>query len=353
MPIVLAMTEMYHKLGNSGLNVSPVIVGCMSFGLKGWANWIIEDEDEVLLILKKCYDNGLRTFDTANVYSNGHSEVLLGKFLKKYSIPREKVVILSKVYFPLNSDDPNVRLLAGNGALSYEYMNAQGLSRKHILDSAKASVERLGTYMDVLQIHRLDKTTPKHEIMRALNDAVLEGYTRYIGASSMRATEFAELQYVADKNGWFKFISMQNYYNLIYREEEREMIPYCKDNMFGQVGCIPWSPIARGLLARPVDAQSEHNRNSDTDIMISLLKKLGGADDEIILRVEKIAAKLGVSMANVATAWVISKGHTPIVGINTLARVDDTLRAILLKLSEEDVKYLEEPYVPKPVHGFQ
>lgn len=345
------MSDLYHKLGDSGLNVSKVIVGCMSFGLKGWADWVIEDEEKVLLILKKCYDSGLRTYDTANVYSNGHSEILLGKFLKKYDIPRDSVVILSKVYFPVNNEDPNKRLLL---ATLYHYMNAQGLSRKHILDSAKASVERLGTYMDVLQIHRLDKTTPKHEIMRALNDAVLEGYTRYIGASSMRATEFAELQYVADKNGWFKFISMQNYYNLLYREEEREMIPYCKDNIFGKVGCIPWSPIARGLLARPTNVESEHNRNDKTDIMIG---KLTGpelkADQEINRRVEEVANKLGVSMANVATAWVIGKGHTPIVGINTLDRVDDTIKAISLKLLDEDVKYLEEPYIPRAVFGHQ
>lgn len=346
------MSDLHHKLGSSGLNVSKVIVGCMSFGLSGWANWVLEDEEKVFLILKKCYDNGLRTYDTANMYSNGQSEILLGKFLKKYNIPRDRVVILSKVFFPVNAEDPNVRFGASN-TQTYEYMNSQGLSRKHILDSAKASVERLGTYMDVLQIHRLDKTTPKHEIMRALNDTVLEGYTRYIGASSMRATDFAELQYVADKNGWFKFISMQNYYNLVYREEEREMIPYCNDNIFGKVGCIPWSPIARGLLARPWKSESQHNRNSDTDIYISLLTGLQYADEEIINRVEKVAKKLGVSMANVATAWVISKGHTPIVGINTEERVDDTIRAISLKLSEEDIKYLEEPYVPKPVFGYQ
>lgn len=345
------MADFYHKLGDSGLNVSKVIVGCMSFGLKGWAEWVIEDEEKVMLILKKCYDSGLRTYDTANVYSNGQSEILVGKFLKKYNIARETVVILSKVYFPVNNEDPNVRLLPDMATL-YHYMNAQGLSRKHILDSAKASVERLGTYMDVLQIHRLDKSTPKHEIMRALNDAVLEGYTRYIGASSMRATEFAELQYVADKNGWFKFISMQNYYNLLYREEEREMIPYCNDNILGKVGCIPWSPIARGLLARPVNSESEHNRNNNTDIMIGKLTNSElKADAEIISRVEKVAKKLGVSMANVATAWVVSKGHTPIVGINTLERVDDTINALSLKLSDEDIKYLEEPYIPRAVFG--
>lgn len=345
------MSDLHHKLEDSGLNISKVIVGCMSFGLKGWAKWVIEDEEKVMLILKKCYDSGLRTYDTADIYSNGQSEVLLGKFLKKYSIPRDKVVILSKVFMAVNTEDPTVRLM-DDLIQGYEYMNSFGLSRKHILDGAKASVERLGTYMDVLQIHRLDKSTPKHEIMRALNDAVLEGYTRYIGASSMRATDFAELQFVADKNGWFKFISMQNYYNLLYREEEREMIPYCQDNIFGKVGCIPWSPIARGLLARPVAAESEHNRNNETDLYLSIISLLKTVDDEIITRVEKVSKKLGASMANVATAWVISKGHTPIIGINTVERVEDTIRAISLKLSEEDIKYLEEPYVPKAVFGY-
>lgn len=344
------MSELYHKLGDSGLNVSKVIVGCMSFGLKEWANWVIEDEEKVLLILKKCYDSGLRTFDTADTYSNGVSEILVGKFLKKYDIPRERVVILSKVFFPVN-ENSGIRLMPEQ-ATSCDFMNAQGLSRKHILDAAKASVKRLGTYMDVLQIHRLDKSTPKHEIMRALNDCVLDGYTRYIGASSMKATEFAQLQFLADKNGWFKFISMQNFYNLIYREEEREMIPFCEDNIFGKVGCIPWSPIARGLLARPVDSDSEYNRNAQTDILLKhLTVREVESEREIINRVETVAKKLGVSMANVATAWVISKGHTPIVGINTIERVEDTLRAISLKLSEEDIKYLEEPYVPKAVFG--
>lgn len=346
------MAELYHKLGDSGLNVSKVIVGCMSFGLKGWADWVIEDEDKVMLILKKCYDSGLRTFDTADGYSNGQSEVLLGKFLKKYNIPRDKVVILSKLFMIVNTEDRTRLLMPDQVQDLPEYMNSYGLSRKHILDAAKASVDRLGTYMDVLQIHRMDKSTPKHEIMRALNDIVLEGYTRYIGASSMRATEFAELQFIADKNGWFKFISMQNYYNLLYREEEREMIPFCQTNTLGKVGCIPYSPIAMGLLARPVNSQSQHNRTNDTDKWLGTISLLKVADDEIINRVEKVADKLGVSMANVATAWVISKGATPIVGINTVERVEDTIRSISLKLSEEDIKYLEEPYAPKPVFGF-
>lgn len=346
------MTGFHHKLGDSGLSISKVIVGCMSFGLKDWAKWVIEDEDKVLEILKKCYDNGLRTFDTADVYSNGRSEILLGKFLVKYKIPRNKVVILSKVFFPVNEEDLGFRLFTTD-SVSYEWMNSVGLSRKHILDSAEASCKRLGTYMDVYQIHRLDKNTPKAEIMRALNDVVLNGQTRYIGASSMRATEFAELQFIAEKNGWFKFISMQNYYNLIYREEEREMIPFCSGTSLGKVGCIPWSPIARGILARPLKEPSQHNRNLETDASQKASQvRENTPDAEIIQRVEEVAKKHGVSMANVATAWVISKGHSPIVGINTVERVENTLVAISLKLTDEEIKYLEEPYKPKPVYGY-
>lgn len=346
--------SMYHPLGDSGLNVSKVIVGCMSFGSKLWADWVIEDEEKVFAILKKCYDLGLRTFDTADVYSNGRSEVLVGKFLKKYNIPREKVVILTKVFFPIDPNDMGFRLMPGSKEIdSYEFMNTWRLSRKHIFDAVKGSVERLGTYIDVYQIHRLDPVTPKHEIMRALNDVILEGHVRYIGASSMRAVDFAELQFLADKHGWYKFISMQNYYNLIYREEEREMIPFCDSNIFGKVGCIPWSPIARGLLARPYNTDSEYGRNATTDHYQSALTDPEHNPDKIIIdRVQEVAKKLGVSMANVATAWVISKGCSPIVGINSTDRVDDTLRAITLHLSDDDIKYLEEPYKSKPVFGY-
>lgn len=344
------MSDLHHKLGDSGLAISKVIVGCMSFGLKSWADWVIEDEEKIMEILKKCYDSGLRTYDTADVYSNGQSEILIGKFLKKFNIPRHKVVILSKVYFPANLEDVNGRVFPED-ATSYEWMNGWGLSRKHILDAVKGSVERLGTYIDVYQIHRLDHATPKHEIMRALNDVVLAGQARYIGASSMKAVEFAELQFIADKNGWFKFISMQNYYNLIYREEEREMIPFCQSSSLGKVGCIPWSPIARGLLARPYNTESENNRSEKTDFLQAALKKSASQDKAIIDRVEEVAKKLDVSMTNVATAWVISKGCSPIVGINSVARVEDTVRSIRLKLTEEDIKYLEEPYESKAVFG--
>lgn len=338
-----------QRLGDSGLKISKVVVGCMSYGDQHWADWVIEDEEKVFAILKKCYDNGLRTFDTADVYSNGTSERLLGKFIKKYNIRRDKIVILTKCFFPSDPENPSFKWTSVEEAPEYEYANSRGLSRKHIFDAVEKSVERLGTYIDVLQIHRLDQTVPKHEIMKALNDVVERGWTRYIGALSMKATEFAELQFIADKNGWFRFVSMQNYYNLIHREEEREMIPFCNNSSLGKVGLIPWSPNARGLLTRPVTSASEYNRTASTDktlIMLGL-DKLTEADQEIIARIEVVAKNLGVSMAVVATAWVISKGCAPIVGINSESRVDDMVEAVKVKLTGEQIEYLEEPYVPK------
>ncbi|CAK9438388.1 uncharacterized protein LODBEIA_P26120 [Lodderomyces beijingensis] len=339
----------YNNLGESGLKVPPVIVGCMSYGSKKWVDWVEDDEDKVFKILKKCYDAGLRAFDTADVYSNGESERLLGEFLKRYEIPRERVVILTKGFMPLDPNDLGFNSLRGHAISDKDYANAKGLSRKHIFDAIKASVERLGTYIDVYQIHRLDTTTPKKEIMRALNDVVEEGYTRYIGASSMKATEFAQLQFIAEQNGWHKFISMQNYYNLIYREEEREMIPFCQKNDIGEVGLIPWSPIARGVLARPAGSQSEESGRDKFDKTFSMLglDKLTDADKTIIDRVVEIGKKHGESPAVVATAWVLSKGCNPIVGLSSEKRIDDIVRAAKLKFTEDELKYLEEPYLPK------
>lgn len=342
--------SLYRKLGDSGLNVSKVIVGCMGFGDKRWADWVIEDKQEVFKVLKACYDGGLRTFDTADVYSAGVSERLLGEFLKEYKIPRERVVILTKVCFPVEESDPSMGP-THPGFTEKDFHNAQGLSRKHIFEAVKKSVERLGTYIDVYQIHRLDKTTPKKEIMKALNDVIEQGYARYIGASTMRAVEFAELQFIAEQNGWFKFISMQNFYNLVYREEEREMIPFCQESTLGNVTCIPWSPIAMGLLARPFGKESGNRSTNDKFFELVGLNSKDEAEKEIINRTEEVAKKRGVPMATVATAWVISKGHSPIVGINKVERVQDSLKAIEFKLSDEEIAYLEEPYKPKKVAG--
>ena len=344
------MALQFNKLGDSGLHVAPVIVGCMSYGDKRWAPWVLEDEEEIMKLLKKCYDSGLRTFDTADVYSNGRSEILLKKFMDRYNIARNKIQILTKLYFPFDELDPSSQVWRGQNSYPlYEFINAQGLSRGHILEAVEASVRRLGTHIDVLQIHRLDPAIPKKEIMRALNDVVEKGYTRYIGASSMKAVEFVELQYLAELNGWHKFISMQSYYNLIAREDERELIPFCKSNELGKVGLIPWSPIATGVLARPVGAESDSGRNKDADILKTLLgfDNLSDADKTTVNRVEEVAKKHGVSMAIISTAWVISKGCNPIVGLNSEKRIDEAVAAALFQIPEEDVKYLEEAYVPK------
>lgn len=333
----------YTPVGESGLQVSKVIVGCMSFGKKSWADWVIEDEEEVFKILKYCYDNNMRTFDTADIYSNGYSEILVGKFLKKYNIRRESVVILSKVFFYIDPEDaPNGRF---NAPLPPR--NAFGLSRKHIFEGVELSVERLGTYMDVLQIHRFDKSVPPKEIMKLLNDVVEKGYARYIGASSMKAYQFATLQFIAEKYDYHKFISMQNYYNLIGREEEREMIEYCN---YTGVGLVPYSPNARGILSRNLEANKTKTTRSNSDKIIDKygLQTLTEADQTIVNRVEELAKKKGVSMTSIATGWVILKGGAPIVGLSSVSRVDDALDAIKLTLSDDEVKYLEEPYVPKP-----
>jgi len=346
------MSFEYNQLGNSGLHVAPVIVGCMSYGDKRWLPWVLEDEDEIMKLLKKCYDAGLRTFDTADVYSNGRSEILLRKFMEKYNIARNKIQILTKLYFPFDESDSGSIVWNNDSVPLYEYINAQGLSRVHILEAAAASVRRLGTYIDVLQIHRLDSATPKKEIMRALNDVVEKGHTRYIGASSMKAVEFAELQYLAELNGWHKFISMQSFYNLLQREDERELIPFCQKNELGKVGLIPWSPIATGILARPLGSDSKTGRTNDTDLTKKMtgLDELNDADKTIISRVEEIAKKHGVSMAMVATAWVINKGCNPIVGLNSEKRIDEVVAAILLKIPQEDIEYLEASYLPKKAY---
>ncbi|CAN6648745.1 putative aryl-alcohol dehydrogenase Aad16p [Trichomonascus vanleenenianus] len=318
----------------------------MSYGKASWSgNWILEDEDTVMTLLKKAYDVGIRTYDTADIYSNGESERLLGRFLKKYNIPRSTVVILTKVFYMAN--DPN-GTTDNLGFETEERINRMGLSRKHIMDAVDESMERLGTYIDLYQIHRFDKNTPIEETMKALHDCVQAGKVRYIGASSMRATQFAQMQFVAEKNGWTKFVSMQNLYNLIYREEEREMIPYCKET---GVGLIPWSPVARGMLARP--AANKESARAQTDKVTEMMGMGEDAvNNEIVGRVEQVAKKRGVSMAIIALAWVLAKGACPIVGFNKVERIDEAVRALEVKLTEEEIKFLEEPYVPKPVSGF-
>jgi aryl-alcohol dehydrogenase-like predicted oxidoreductase len=337
----------YTRLGQSGLKISKVVFGTMSLGSSDWAGWVL-DEAESLPLLKHAYDVGLNTWDTADVYSNGRSEEIIGKALKQYNIPRDRVVILSKCFFgvaPPEEGQPPISAASTNDG---HWVNRNGLSRKHILDAVDASVARLGTYIDVLQIHRLDRDTPREEIMRALNDVVESGKVRYIGASSMAAWEFQTLQNIAEKHSWHKFVSMQDYYNLLYREEEREMIPYCKDS---GVGLIPWSPIARGALSRPFSSRSTLRESTDPILSRLIRSKENEVDKAIIDRVEELARKKGVSMAKVAIAWVVQKGANPIVGLSSKERIDEAVEAVKWQsqggLTEEDVRYLEEPYQPK------
>ncbi|KAI4656712.1 uncharacterized protein J4E78_006603 [Alternaria triticimaculans] len=337
----------YVNLGKSGLKVSKVILGAMSFGSSKWQPWVL-DEAESLPLLEHAYKSGINTWDTADIYSHGHSEKIIAKALKQYNIPRNKVVLLSKCYFGVVEEDPSLGI-ASVSTNDGEMVNQVGLSRKHIFDAVEKSVERLGTYIDVLQIHRLDRGTPREEIMKALNDVIERGWVRYIGASSMAAWEFQTLQNIADRNGWHKFISMQNYYNLIYREEEREMIPYCQDT---GVGLIPWSPIARGALTRPWSDRSSKRAETDKFLEMLVHGREDAIDKKIIERVEEVAKKNNVSMACIATAWTIKKGVCPIIGLSSKERIDETVKNSNFKLSDEDAKYLEEVYVPKARQGF-
>ncbi|CAK7212885.1 CSG1/SUR1-like protein [Sporothrix curviconia] len=335
----------YARLGQSGLKVSRIILGAMSYGSSEWQDWVL-DEAEALPLLKHAYDRGINTWDTADVYSHGRSEEIVGKALRTYGIPRDRVVILSKCYFGV-SDDGDLPAIADVSANDGAYVNRVGLSRKHILDAVARSVERLGTHIDVLQIHRLDRGTPREEVMRALNDVVESGQVRYIGASSMAAWEFQALQNVADKHGWHKFISMQNFYNL------REMIPYCRD---AGVGLIPWSPMARGALARPYGSRETVREGSDR-MLKNLRSRESATDKKIIDRVEQLAQKKGVSMATIATAWCLTKKDVnPILGLSSKERIDQAVASVQFAagggLTEEDVAFLEAEYVPKAVMGY-
>ncbi|KAJ5991872.1 hypothetical protein N7451_007596 [Penicillium sp. IBT 35674x] len=290
----------YRRLGNSGLKVSRIILGCMTYGNPNWEGspWVL-DEVNSLPLLKKAFDMGINTFDTANTYSNGQSETILGNALRKYSIPRSKVVIMTKIYYPVMEDEPNSR---PNPAINDGHLvNQMGLSRKHIFDAVEGSLRRLNTeYIDVLQLHRLDSETPPEEIMRALHDLVCMGKVRYLGASSMHCWQFSRLQYTAKMNKWTPFVSMQGLYNLLYREEEREMNPFCDAE---GVGLIPWSPLARGLLARPWQQKSAR---ADQD---EKTKRwfVGDENEMIVDRVEELARNKDCAMSSVAMAWLFQK----------------------------------------------
>jgi aryl-alcohol dehydrogenase (NADP+) len=321
----------YAKLGNSGLSVSKICLGAMSFGdaNSGTHAWTLSEIDS-REIIKNALDAGINFFDTANVYSSGTSEEILGRALKDFT-DRDNVVLATKVNGPMRSD-----------------INAGGLSRKAIMTEIDHSLRRLGTdYVDLYQIHRFDAKTPVEETMEALHDVVKAGKARYIGASSMYAWQFAKMQFTADLNHWTRFISMQNHYNLLHREEEREMLPFCIDQ---GVGVIPWSPLARGRLTRPWDTVSAR---SETDEFGRMLYQ--DSDRFIVERVTQVADGLALPPAQVALAWVMQQpGVTsPIVGVTKAQHLVDAIAAVNVKLSAEDSALLTEPYTPRDVAGFR
>ncbi|KAJ8102972.1 NADP-dependent oxidoreductase domain-containing protein [Lipomyces tetrasporus] len=330
----------YRKLGSSGLRVSVPILGCMSFGSSEWQPWVLE-KDTALPILKKAYDLGITTWDTANGYSNGDSERIIAAAIKKYNMPRDELIIMTKCFFPYDKKSKNG--LKGDVANKRQFVNQHGLSRAAIFNQVNDSLVRLGTdYIDVLQIHRYDKNVEPEEVMGALNDLVRSGKVRYIGASSMCCYEFAMLQHVAEKNRWAKFVSMQDHYNLLYREEEREMIPYC--NLTG-VGLIPWSPLAAGYLARTIAATSIRKTGMHSlDYQVT-----DRATMEIINRVEKVAMEKAWLMSDVALAWILTKVSSPIVGVNSIERLEQVAGANGKSLTLKEIKFLEEPYEPRRI----
>lgn len=333
----------YQRLGNSGLRVSKIILGCMTFGNPSWEGspWVLP-EAEALRLLKKAYDCGINTWDTADTYSNGMSEILIGKALEQYNIPRSKVVIMTKLYYPVLAPESNAR---PNPAVNDgDLVNQMGLSRKHIFEAVEASLTRLkSSYIDVLQLHRIDDTHPE-EVMRALHDLVQMGKIHYLGASSMYCWQLARLQYAAKMNNWTTFTSMQGLYNLLYREEERETNRFCQAE---GIGLIPWSPLARGLLARPWNVKTDRSvKDAKTAKWFS-----GEQDQKIITRVDQLARSKGCSMSAVAMAWLLTKGACPIAGLNSIERIESASEALAVCLSDADIRFLEEHYRPLPVQA--
>ncbi|KAG1473797.1 hypothetical protein G6F56_000746 [Rhizopus delemar] len=337
----------YVNLGKTGMKVSRFCLGCMSYGSDTWQSWI-KNEEESLKLIGKAYEAGINFFDTANVYSHGESERILGKAIKKFNMPRSRIVIATKVFFVSNAENPPKSLLPDINE-DNEYVNAFGLSRKHIFDSVDASLKRLDVdYIDLYQIHRFDPTTPIEETMEALNDLVRSGKVRYIGASSGPAWQFQKANAIAEKNGWAKFVSMQNLYNLIYREEDRETNPYCLDS---GIATIPYSPLAKGILA----GKNRNTKREQTDPVRDLVfAKEGNNDDAIVDRVVEVAEKHKRSPAQIALAWMLTKPHitSPIVGFSSEAQIHDTIKSLEVELTQEDIDYLEELYIPHKVVNF-
>jgi 1-deoxyxylulose-5-phosphate synthase len=323
----------YAKLGSAGVKVSRICLGMMSYGSQAERAWHL-DEAAAEPIVKAAANGGITFFDTADTYSDGVSEQITGRLLGRLFGHREDYVLATKVYFPM-----------GPGP------NDRGLSRKHVLSAIDASLRRLGTeYVDLYQIHRWDYDTPVEETMEALHEVVKAGKARYIGASSMFAWRFAKAQNAAERNGWTRFASMQNHYNLMYREEEREMLPLCAD--LG-VAVLPYSPLARGMLTGNRGRQGERRTTRAGDDPLSDQRYNSPADFDVADRAAEVAAERGVPAAQVALAWLLSRpGVTaPIVGATRLGHITDALAATELTLTADEVRRLEEPYVPHPVLG--
>jgi 1-deoxyxylulose-5-phosphate synthase len=323
----------YARLGSTGLKVSRLCLGAMSYGSKSWRPWVLEEEDSRPLI-RRALESGINFFDTADIYSLGKSEEILGRALKDFGPGRDKVVIATKVFVPMG-DDPNQR----------------GLSRKHIMHSIDASLKRLGTdYVDLYQIHRFDDETPIEETLEALDDIVRAGKALYLGASSMYAWQFAKMLYVADRKNLARFVTMQNHYNLVYREEEREMIPLCREE---KVGIIPWSPLARGFLA------GNHRKQGFGDTVRAKTDDYQhrfyyqDSDFAVVDRVTEVARKHGVSNAQIALAWILHKPgiSAPIIGATKIHHLEEAIEALNLRLEESEMEKLEEPYQPHGMIG--
>lgn len=322
----------YTNLGKTGLKVSRICLGMMTYGSSQWRRWVL-DEEESRPFIQRALEAGINFFDTADVYSLGRSEEVLGKAMRDFA-RREEVVIATKVFFPM-----------GEGP------NQGGLSRVHIFNAIDASLRRLGMdYVDLYQIHRWDPETPIEETLEALHDVVKAGKARYIGASSMYAWQFARCLYLSDLHGWTRFVTMQNHYNLVYREEEREMIPLCRAE---GIGLLPWSPLARGFLAgnRTRQDWGETIRAKTDDFAQAMYFQ--ETDFEVVARVVEIAGRRGVSPAQIALAWLLHRPGVvaPIVGASKMNHLEEAVAALEIELSEDEMAALQEPYRPHPVLG--
>ena len=322
----------YVNLGSTGLKVSRICLGTMTYGSKKWREWVLEEEASRPFI-KQALEAGINFFDTADVYSLGVSEEILGRALKDFEPSRDRLVIATKLYNPMG-DDPNQR----------------GLSRKHIRHAIDDSLRRLQTdYIDLYQIHRFDPETPMEETLEALDEVVREGKALYIGASSMYAWQFAQMLAISEANGWARFVTMQNHYNLLYREEEREMNPLC---VAEGIGLIPWSPLARGVLAGNRKEQTTRARTDDFSRQL-YGKEIAAADQRVVERLEEVAKERGLPPAQVALAWLLHKPGmaAPIVGASKPHHLGDAVAAVGVKLSDKEIQRLEEHYIPHAIAG--